>query len=259
MAIKGKKKSQVRGSQARRRPASAPRPASSRRRTAWYSTDRGRLIVAAVAVVVIGVVWWAIAHSRAAAADLERRQDAVETYTGEARALLQSVRPAAAAMAQVPAAPDRGPPLQSISQAAGSWTGLLDKARSEAGAIVPTPFVISAHELFSQSVDLYLSAAKTYRLGGRAGRSVANGLLARAAQQRDQAGAIWLLATRVLDDARSEAELSASGLGLPSAVPAGGAQPTLPSPEPSPAASGADEERGSKHDKNDKNGHQGGD
>jgi hypothetical protein len=257
MAIKGKKKSQARGSQARRRPASAPRPVpSTRRRVPWYRTERGRLLVAAIGAVVVGFAWWGVARARSDAADRARRRDAVETYTGEARALLQGVRPAAQSMSQIPSSGGSDSDPGKIGRTANSWIKVLQSAHTEAGRIVPSPLVIDAHELFSQSVDVYLSAAKTYRLAARAGDSLAPEVLVRAGEQRDQASSIWLLATRLLDEERQSADLPPSGLGLPSSgAPTG--QPSAPVSQP-PSGSGGSSGKESKRKKGGSHGGGGG-
>ncbi|MDQ3957514.1 MAG: hypothetical protein M3273_04245, partial [Actinomycetota bacterium] len=61
MAIKGKKKSQSRGSQGLRRPAAAPRPVyTGRRHTPWYKTTEGRLIGGILAAALIGIAIWLV-------------------------------------------------------------------------------------------------------------------------------------------------------------------------------------------------------
>ncbi|CAN5528983.1 hypothetical protein BH24ACT26_BH24ACT26_09290 [soil metagenome] len=226
MAIKGKKKSQSRGSQARRRPAAAPRPVAVSRRTPWYRTDRGRAIAAAIAALVIAVVWWAVARDRASAEDLERRQGTIESYTDRARALLQAVRPAAQEMSRAPT----GANAKGVTELAGSvpsWKETLTDAGTEASELFAAPAVANVNGLLSQSVGLYLAAAKTYGLVERADERLQADLLARAAEQRDAASGVWLTATGVLDAERSRVELGRSGLGLPSTAPPG-AQPALP-------------------------------
>ena len=103
MAIKGKKKHQ---GHVRRRPAAAPRAPAIVRRPPWYRTDRGRIAIGIAVVAVVGVAWWVIADARAEAVALQRRQAALEDYTNGARALLQTVRPAAEGMARAPTDPN---------------------------------------------------------------------------------------------------------------------------------------------------------
>ncbi|MFN2389188.1 MAG: hypothetical protein ABR575_06220, partial [Actinomycetota bacterium] len=59
MAIKGKKKSQSRGSQGQRRPAAAPRPTyAPRRATRWYQTPAGRLAAITLGLLLLGTVFY---------------------------------------------------------------------------------------------------------------------------------------------------------------------------------------------------------
>ncbi|MFN2491248.1 MAG: hypothetical protein ABR529_16275 [Actinomycetota bacterium] len=228
MAIKGKKKSQTRGSQARRRPASAPRPIVAARRTPWYRTERGRVVLIGLAVAIVALVWWAVAGARSRAADLERRRDVIESYSDRVRALLQGVRPAAQGMSQTPTKLEgQGP--GPLGKSAQTWIEDLRVAETQAVGIFPAPAVSDAHELFARSVSLLLGAAETYALVPDAPKDLRTRLLERAAQQRDGAVGVWVTATRVLDAERAVVELLPSGLGAPATGPAAG-RPSLPAP-----------------------------
>jgi hypothetical protein len=224
MAIKGKKKSQSRGSHARRRPASAPRPLVGPRREPWYRTQRGRAIAAVVLVIVVGVAWWAIARAQERAADLELNQAVLEEYTGELRALLQTVRPAAQGMN---AAVGPGG-VDAIGDEVPAWTATLRRARTEARATFAAPVVAEVHALVSQSIDLYRAAASTYELVPDAPKQLQDRLIARASAQRDSAASIWVAAVAVLDRERAREELDPSGLAAPSTPPPGVQAPSSP-------------------------------
>lgn len=201
------------------------------RRVAWYKTDAGRIAIGVALAVVVGVVWWGVAAARSSSADLAARQAAVDNYTGRVRALVQGVRPAAEAMAQVPTGGPQGPALRDLGKASGDWVSILSKARAQAKSIFPIPVTATANSLFAQSVSMYLSTAKTYALVAGAPPALRSDLAARAQDQRDQSAQVWLLATRALDEARGASELSPSGIGLPSTVPPGGQQPAAPTPQ----------------------------
>ena len=225
MAIKGKRKSQARGSQARRRPAAAPRPVAVARRTPWYRTTAGKVLAGIVLAVIVGVVWWSIARAQDRADALELRQGALETYTRNIQGLLQRVRPPAQAMSNVSGAPDKA--VRGLREHAAGWAKSLEKAKTEAARTFAGPSTITAHGLFRSAIDGYLSAAKTYGLAARAKGPLQVNALARAAEQRDAAANVWLGAIQVLDQARESADLGASNLGVPSEPPPV-SQPGLP-------------------------------
>jgi hypothetical protein len=218
MAIKGKKKSHSRGSQSRRQPAAAPRAAPLPRRVPWYRTDRGRLAAVGVLALIAALGWWGVDRAGDEAAALERSQALLTTYTSEARALLQTTRPAAESLAAIPARPTRSD-LTRVEEEAAGWIATLRRAQTQAGEVLPTPLVINAHQLFARSVDLYLLSARTAR-DAATGQSSPTDTLARATEARDTASAIWLTAIQVLDRERARSEMPASGLGIPGA-PAG--------------------------------------
>jgi hypothetical protein len=216
MAIKGKKKQQARGSQARRRPAASPRPALPARRLPWYRTDRGRLLAAVAAAVLLGVAWWAIADARAKQAQRERRQSAIEDYTGRVRALLQTVRPAAEGMARAPT----GKPA--LGRQARSWIESFRSARAQAAGHRVAVEAAPADRLYGEAIGVYRDAAETYRLVPAAPKPLQAKLLERASAQRDHAGVVWATATQILDAERARLELGPSGLAAPAAPALGG-------------------------------------
>jgi uncharacterized membrane protein YgcG len=216
MALKGKKKSQSRGSQGRRRPAAAPRPAAaSRAPRRWYRTTTGRAVAAIVAVALIGGIVAAIVGARSGAGDLERRQGSLRTFTGEVRTVLQQLRIPAGAMSEAPVTAEETE-LDQLRENAGEWTRTIQTAHGRLLGIPPARGAEVAQRLFAQSAQLYAGAAGTYALVDRAGAAVRDDLLRRAAEQRDQALGIWQTATEVLDEERRAAELGPSALSPPS-------------------------------------------
>jgi hypothetical protein len=215
MAIKGKKKS--RGSQARRRPAAAPRPViSGGRRAAWYKTPGGRisLVLGILIVGIVGFVLWNNAQKNAERID--NRQEALDTYTGKVRALLQTATPPAAAMQGIlPTAKDKA--LDKIGKDASGWIKSLEKAGIEASSLAPPPAVQTSGQLFGESIQLYLTAARTYRTAADIDEEgPRQQILQRAAEARDRASSIWTTAVSLLDQERSDAELDPAGLRVPS-------------------------------------------
>jgi hypothetical protein len=228
MALKGKKKSQSRGSQGRRRPAAAPRPAlAPRAPRRWYRTTTGRAVAAIVAVALVGGIVAAIIGARSGAGDLERRQGSLRNFTGEVRVVLQELRTAAGAMSEAPVTPE-GADLDELRENARLWARTIQSAQGRLVSIAPARGTAVAQRLFAQSAQLYASAATTYGLVDRAGAAVSDDLLRRAAEQRDQASGIWQTATELLDAERRAADLGPSALSPPS-VP--GAAAPAPPPE----------------------------
>jgi hypothetical protein len=228
MALKGKRKSQSRGSQGRRRPAGAPRPVvSPRGPRRWYRSPAGRAVAAIIAVALLGGVVAAVVGARSGAAELEQRQDALRSFTGEVRVALQSIRVATGDMSEAPVTASDPRALEGLRASAEGWARTLQEAQGNLVGLTPAPGANSAQRLFVQSTQLYAGAAKTYALVPRIEGDLRDGLLTRAAEQRDLAAGIWEEATRLLDLERNEADLGPSALSSPS-VPAAAAPPTTP-------------------------------
>ncbi|MDQ4095728.1 MAG: hypothetical protein M3174_05975 [Actinomycetota bacterium] len=241
MAIKGKKKSQKRGSQARRRPAAPPRPAVAPRRTAWYRSQTGIAILGILALAIITVVVLRVQSAREASEELERRQDALDTYTDQVRTVLQSLRPAAAGMATAPPALEEPELAEELEKNAADWTKRIEEAQTQLGGAAPSgrvielePSVQNINNLYAQSISMYLTAARTYQLAATLDGTAQADALASATAQRGQASAVWTEATALLDKRRSSAEIDPSGLTAPDAPAAGETAPgTMPGPLPS--------------------------
>ena len=237
MAIKGKKKSQTRGSQARRRPATAPRAAGATRPAPWYHTTSGRVMLAVVGAVVLGGVMWAVANAQASARDLRQRQRALDQFTGQIRAVLDMMNPVSAEMATVPETA-AGPDVVKLQKDTTTWLKSLQQVRTQLSGIPVLPSVETASRVFASSVEQYVAAANAYQLAATVERDVQRKALVQAAAQRDQAAALWLTAVDALDMARSAAELGPSALQPPVVMP------PQPAPEVSPRPDGGGGSRG---------------
>src|SRR5918999_4928212 len=138
MAIKGKKKSQSRGSQARRRPAAAPRAiAAGRRKPPWYRTPQGRAGIIALLIVVAAVITGFVLNARSDSAKLADRQDAMEEYTGSVRAVLQTLTPAAFDMLSTPANAGDFAGLSRLPRRAKEWSETINSAIDQLIALQP--------------------------------------------------------------------------------------------------------------------------
>jgi hypothetical protein len=216
MALKGKRKSGKRGSQGRRRPATAPRPAPAPgRHLPWYHTNAGRLAIGLGIALVVGLVWWAISTAQSRADRLEARQETLQEHTGQIRAVSQAITQPAGDMAAVPPTPG-DPALKGLAESSDRWAkALTDAQKTLVESFPPNQTLQRANALFQQSLQLYDSAARTYGLVPRAQGRLQTELLARAAAQRDQAAALWGTAVAFVDAARASAEMDASGIAVP--------------------------------------------
>ncbi len=252
MAVKGKKKSQARGSQGRRRPAQAPRPVvAGRRRTPWYRTQTGVLLGSIAALVTVGLVIYGVMNARTTAAESSRLRTSLTRYTGEIRSLLESVRPPVAAMVAVPT---EGPPPEELFTQAESWVKELEAAATRAQAIPPASGQQEAQRIFAQATALYVDAARTFSDAALANEASQKPILLRAAAQRDHATAFWQVGVSLLDSARSEAGLAPSGLSSPGEPSAGAQPPPQATPSPSPGGDDGGRKNGDKPGGGDKGG-----
>jgi hypothetical protein len=247
MALKGKGKSSNRGSQGRRRPATAPRPvAAPGRRLPWYHTNAGRLALGLGIAVAVGLIWWVISSNQASNDRLEARQETLNDYTGQIRTLTQTITQSATEMSAVAPEPDDAA-IEGLKDSATAWSKTFTDAQATLiETFPPSASLGRVNQLFGQALQLYDSAAQTYRLVPDADGDLRVQLLARAAAQRDQASALWTQAVTFVDAQRASAEMDPSSLTAPGA---GTEQPTslptdLPTEIPSPLPSAVESEGG---------------
>jgi hypothetical protein len=234
MAIKGKKKSQSRGSQGVRRPASAPRPVTTaRRKTSWWRTRDGLLIGGIFVLVAIGVVVWLIVSAQDRAKELEAEQADLEQYTTALQPALDSLAPPVQEMIAVAAVPAEED-LDALAEDAEGWMTDIQTAQ----AVVQQQFVPEEiqpiNDLIAESMSLYITAAQTFQMLPDAEGDLRDELFARATQARDSAGSVMTGAIATLDSFRREKEIGASGLRSPANLPA-----PAPSTAPTPEAEGS--------------------
>ncbi len=224
MAIKGKKKSQSRGSQARRRPAMAPRPVGRTQKPPWYKTTAGQAIAGITVLIAIVVGLALVNNARSAAQEKELAQETLENYTDQVRALLQRVTAPASELAAVPSAAP-----EDLADKAKEWSDNFAAAQTEVAQFIAPDEASASRDLFLQSLQLYKNAADTMGVAAGLEGEDQTELIATATTQVTSASAIWDSAVAVLDDARDEAEIAPSGIRSPTAAPPSGAQ-TPPAP-----------------------------
>jgi hypothetical protein len=197
------------------------------------------LVIAIVAIV-------AFVQSRPNTAALTARKNSLDQYTGDVRALLQSITPAATSENAVPnkLSAKAGKRLTTSSK---SWLSQLAQAQQSVGAVsAPTPSTQSANVLFVESIELYKQAATIYGLAPSTSAPVQVKLLASGANLRNQATALWQEGINILDQARTQAKMIPSQLRIPTS---GAVAPPSP-PAPTPTASGTNHHHKKKNKKN---------
>lgn len=226
MAIKGKKKSQTRGSQARRRPASAPRPTyAARAHEPWHRTPGGQVTLGVVLALLFGLGSWAFLAARSNAREADEQRAQLERYTSDLRGLVQALNGPVGEMSAIPLEPTPEV-VEDLATAPDAWTQQLTKADETTLQINPPAEVSAVHPLFSRMVALYSSAAGTYSLvPGADGRLQAR-LMRSAGEVRDHATGLFFAAVALLDAARLELDMGSSRLEPP--------QPPAPTAQPVP-------------------------
>ena len=217
MALKGKKKARRRGSQARRRPAAPPRPTyGGREKRRWYQTTSGLvlgfIVIAAVAIFVI----WRVADSRSDAQALETSQNELQDYTSRIRATTQSLDEIVGEIASAGQLKD-----DELAEKIKPWKDELATAQTGLSQALPPADLETANGLITQSVLLYVQAVEQYELLADLEGNAREQLASEAARSVSTATTIFQSAVALIDDARDEAELGASGL-TPPGSPAGG-------------------------------------
>jgi hypothetical protein len=221
MAIKGKKKSQSRGSQARRRPAAAPRAMGpGRKRAPWYKTPQGRAGLVALLLVVIAVITGLVLKAKSSSEELADRQAVLERYTGSVRAVLQSLTPPASDMLTTPTDAGDFEGLARMPRRAEEWEDQVNDAIDQLVTLQPPPSATLVQAFLEQSSQLYLTTARLWEIMADQPDETRGELLAEASTLRDQANTLWVNATAILDEVRGDLDMDPSGLRSPASSPA---------------------------------------
>ena len=217
MAIKGKKKSGSRGSQARRRPATAPRVITARRTyTPWYQTAAGRVAAAIVVVALLAGVGTAIAQINAAGDRRDARQDALNEFTRTIDGLRLDLGSPVSQMASVARTPSKEV-LKTLTKDATGWVKAINDVKDETKGLQGPEGLTSLPALFDQAIGLYANAATSYQVVPGLPEGDRAELLATAQYQLGSAGGVWQAGVGILDEARAEEGLDPSGLSPPGA------------------------------------------
>jgi hypothetical protein len=215
MAIKGKKKQQRRGSQARRRPAVAPRgPAARATHVPWHGTPGGRVAAAIIVVILIAAIGGTIAAVSSNNRAEQDRAAVLDAYTGQVRTLLQEVSGPATQMAAFPAEPS-AQELKALPDLVVRWRNGLRSAQNGADLLQPPDRLRQVNVLFVESIVEYLSTVETYEVASTVEGNARQRILDTAVDDRNRATALWTTAVALLDQERDESGLSASNIGSP--------------------------------------------
>src|ERR687896_134672 len=190
MAIKGKKKSQRRGAQARRRPAPAPRPvAGGRSSEPWYKSATGRMAVVIVLVLVVSLAAGVLVNT-SSDEGLESRRNRLEALTDQVRDLRTQISGVATEMSQTPLSP-RQEGFDEVGANARRWSRQLGQAVGVASSLQAPEALATSVELMSQAVRTWATAAQTFEVAATIDSDQQPRLLVIAASQREQALEMW--------------------------------------------------------------------
>ena len=189
---------------------------SARRRLPWYRTLGGKAVAGITVLALLSLLVGLVVNARTSGDLLADRQEAIQSYSGEIRALLQRVVPPAGELAALGSLPGNRI-LREVEDGGPAWVENFEAAITDAEAIAPPAEVAPAHGLFVDSIRLYSGAAQTYALAPELEGRVQSDIFIRASEQRARAESVWANAVAVLDGQLAEVEAEPSGLSAPSA------------------------------------------
>jgi hypothetical protein len=210
VAIKGKKKSQSRGSQARRRPAAMPKPVATVRKPKWYQTTAGLSIASIGGILALILAIWIFNTVRTSGREADAIKQQLESYTGSVKSALQLVTPAATDMSQAATADPK-----TVAEDAKTWVKTLQDAQTQLSGAVPPPEAQAAHQIFQQSIEIFKTAASVLELAADLPTDTATKLVATTLAEVSVADGVWGTAVNALDDARAAAGLGSAALRSP--------------------------------------------
>ena len=191
--------------------------------------------IAALIAIVLGLVLWN--NARNASEERELRQQSLENFTDQMKALLQTVTPPASALSEATQTPADDLP-EDLKEDAQGWRDAFTAAQTQAAQFPPAEGTSTVQGLVGQSLSLYRGAAEIMAQAADLEGDAATSLVTVATSQVASADSVWLAAVDVLDAARDDAELNASGVRAPSEAPPTGEQPapsaTVPVTPPEP-------------------------
>ena len=222
MALKGKKKSRVRGSQARKRPAAAPRPSyGTREKPRWYQTTQGLVIGFLVTAALIIFVWWFVADSRNESQAREATREQLQTFSSDLRGLFQNLAPIASELEGAGTLE-----IKDVPATTKELKNQLADVQTTVSQVAPPEDLTAATALLSQAMLLYAQSIEQFELLPDLEGATRDEVSAKATASYQAANNIFVAVIELLDKERSEVDLAPSGLASP------GSQATISEPTP---------------------------
>lgn len=205
----------------------APRPPAGRtQKPPWYKTTAGQTIAAISFLVLVVAILVMVNSSRQEASERRQAQETLENYTEQVKALQARISQPATEMAAVTTAPP-----DDLAVAGEEWTTTFTAAQAETAQFFAPEGATASGQLFTQSINLFKAAAETLTVAEGLEDRPQQDLISAASTQVQSAGGVWDAAVSVLDEARDEVDLGASGISSPVSV----TPPAVQTPDPSSA------------------------
>lgn len=231
----------------------APRPTTGRtQKPPWYKTTAGQTIAAISVLVLLVVILVMVNNARQEAQEKERAQETLENYTEQIKALQTRISEPATEMAAVVTTPS-----EDLAADAKEWTTVFTAAQAETAQFFAPEEATASGQLFTQSINLFKAAAETLAVAADLEGEQQQQLISAASTEVQSAAGVWDAAVSVLDEARDEVDLGASGISSPiSMTPP--TEPSVETPDSSsatipvtPPAGGGGGDGGGKNKKGD--------
>ena len=191
-----------------------PRPQAAARKPPWHKTTAGLSILAIGSLIALIVIVAVVVDRRNDNRLQAQREEELETYTSDVKALVQEITEPATAVASAAAGAASGQ-APSGEDAAG-WVKAFDDAQTKLFQLIGPQGGAAANSVFQQSILMYRAAAKNFELAADAEGPLASELQTQGATLAGTAAALWESAKSVLDDVREEVGLGPSDIRSPS-------------------------------------------
>lgn len=232
----------------------APRPTTGRtQKPPWYKTTAGQTLAAISVLVLLVVALVMVNNARQEAREKEQAQETLENYTEQIKALQTRLSEAATEMAAVVVTPS-----EDLAADAKEWTTVFTGAQAETAQFFAPEEATASGQLFTQSINLFKGAAETLAVAADLEGEQQQQLISAASTEVQSAAGVWDAAVSVLDEARDEVDLGASGISSPISMTPPPTDPGAETPDSSsatipvtPPAGGGGGDGGGKKKKGD--------